>query len=297
MELQIQVSEEQFQDALVKAYKKKVKSIALPGFRKGKAPKAMIEKMYGKEFFYDDAINMVYPAAYEAAVEEAKIEPVDRANVSDLQVEDGKGFSFKATVTVKPEVTVKNYKGIKAEKTVETIMAADVNAELDRMRERNSRLTNVERAAKNGDTALIDFEGFIDGEAFEGGREQMQTNILDILPLYVKAGSILPLAEVKQYAMEYPDRELELRIYGGADAAFLWYEDEGDSYRYEEGVCSKVPMQWKDSERTLTIGLREGTYPGMPEQIKMHVKLYLPEGAALDSKECVYTGREVKIKF
>lgn len=72
---------------------------------------------------------------------------------------------------------------------------------------------------------------------------------------------------------------------------------EGDSYRYEEGVCSKVPMQWKDSERTLTIGLREGTYPGMPEQIKMHVKLYLPEGAALDSKECVYTGREVKIKF
>ena len=98
---------------------------------------------------------------------------------------------------------------------------------------------------------------FWTGEAFEGGREQMQTNILDILPLYVKAGSILPLAEVKQYAMEYPDRELELRIYGGADAAFLWYEDEGDSYRYEEGVCSKVPMQWKDSERTLTIGLRE----------------------------------------
>ena len=113
VELQIQVSEEQFQDALVKAYKKKVKSIALPGFRKGKAPKAMIEKMYGKEFFYDDAINMVYPAAYEAAVEEAKIEPVDRANVSDLQVEDGKGFSFKATVTVKPELPLKTTKASK----------------------------------------------------------------------------------------------------------------------------------------------------------------------------------------
>ena len=93
---------------------------------------------------------------------------------------------------------------------------------------------------------------FWTGKAFEGGREQMQANTLDILPLYVKAGSILPLAEVKQYAMEYPDRELELRIYGGADASFLWYEDEGDSYRYEDGVCSKVPMQWKDSERTLT---------------------------------------------
>lgn len=121
VELLVQVSEEQFQD-VVKAYKKKVKTIALPGFRKGKAPKAMIEKMYGKEFFYDDAINMVYPAAYEAAVEEAGIEPVDRANVSDLKVEQGNGFNFKATVTVKPDVTVKNYKGIKAEKTIETIM-------------------------------------------------------------------------------------------------------------------------------------------------------------------------------
>ena len=134
VELLVQVSEEQFQDALMKAYKKKVKTIALPGFRKGKAPKAMIEKMYGKEFFYDDAINMVYPAAYEAAVEEAGIEPVDRANVSDLKVEQGNGFNFKATVTVKPDVTVKNYKGIKAEKTIVTIMAADVNAELERMR-------------------------------------------------------------------------------------------------------------------------------------------------------------------
>lgn len=128
---------------------------------------------------------MVYPAAYEAAVEEAKIEPVDRANVSDLQVEDGKGFSFKATVTVKPEVTVKNYKGIKAEKTVETIMAADVNAELDRMRERNSRLTNVERAAKNGDTALIDFEGFKDGVAFEGGKGEN-------FPLVLGSGQFIP---------------------------------------------------------------------------------------------------------
>ena len=183
--VELVVSEEQFQDALNKAYKKKVKSIALPGFRKGKAPKAMIEKMYGKEFFYDDAINMVYPSAYEAAVEEANIEPVDRANVSDLQVEQGKGFSFKATVTVKPEVTVKNYKGIKAEKTVETIMAADVNAELDRMRERNSRLTNVERAAKNGDTALINFEGFKEGVAFEGGKGEN-------FPLVLGSGQFIP---------------------------------------------------------------------------------------------------------
>ena len=186
VELMISVSEEQFQDALNKAYKKKVKSIALPGFRKGKAPKAMIEKMYGKEFFYDDAINMVYPSAYEKAVEEAGIEPVDRANVSDLTVEQGKGFSFKATVTVKPDVTVKDYKGIKAEKNVESIMAADVKAELERMRERNARMTTIDsRAAKNGDTAVIDFEGFKEGVAFEGGKGEN-------FPLVLGSGQFIP---------------------------------------------------------------------------------------------------------
>ena len=195
VELLVQVSEEQFQDALMKAYKKKVKTIALPGFRKGKAPKAMIEKMYGKEFFYDDAINMVYPAAYEAAVEEAGIEPVDRANVSDLKVEQGNGFNFKATVTVKPDVTVKNYKGIKAEKTIETIMADDVNAELERMRERNSRLTNVERAAKNGDTALIDFEGFKDGIPCDGGKAEK-------FPLEIGSGQFIPGFEEQLVGMK-----------------------------------------------------------------------------------------------
>lgn len=138
---------------------------------------------------------------------------------------------------------------------------------------------------------------FHTGEAHKGGTEQVQANQLNILPLYVKAGSILPLAKVKQYAMEYPDSELELRIYGGADASFLWYEDEGDSYRYEENIYSKVPMQWNDAERTLTLGVREGSYPGMPEQVKMNLKLYLPKSATPLYKECVYTGNEMKIKF
>lgn len=138
---------------------------------------------------------------------------------------------------------------------------------------------------------------FHTGEAHKGGTEQVQANQLNILPLYVKAGSILPLAEVKQYAMEYPDSELELRIYGGADASFLWYEDEGDSYRYEENIYSKVPMKWDDASRTLTLGVREGSYPGMPEQVKMNLKLYLPKSATPLYKECVYTGKEMKIKF
>lgn len=138
---------------------------------------------------------------------------------------------------------------------------------------------------------------FWTGAALEGGTAHTQANVLDVLPLYVKAGSILPLAQVKQYAMEFPDTELELRVYGGADAAFLWYEDEGDSYRYESGVCSKVSMRWNDAERTLTVGAREGTYPGMPERIKLSVRLYRPGHTALESKGCVYTGREIEVKF
>ena len=187
VELEVAVNAEQFQDAIMKAYRKNVKKISLPGFRKGKAPKAMIEKMYGADFFYEDAINMIYPQAYSEAVDEAKIQPVDRADVHDLKInEGGAGFTFKATVTVKPEVEVKDYKGIKAEKTIETIMAADVNAELDQMRDRNSRLVAVEnRAAKKGDTATIDYEGFVDGVAFQGGKGEA-------FPLVLGSGQFIP---------------------------------------------------------------------------------------------------------
>ena len=185
-ELEVAVDAATFKAAVDQAFKKNASKISVPGFRKGKAPRAMIEKMYGKEFFYDDAINMVYPSAYEKAVEEAGIEPVDRANVSDLTVEQGNGFSFKATVTVKPDVTVKDYKGIKAEKNVESIMAADVKAELERMRERNARMTTIDsRAAKNGDTAVIDFEGFKEGVAFEGGKGEN-------FPLVLGSGQFIP---------------------------------------------------------------------------------------------------------
>lgn len=170
VEMEVAVSEEALQKAVLAAFKKNAGKIQIPGFRKGKAPKAMIEKLYGKDFFYEDAINDLYPQAYEEAVAEADIDPVDQAKVDNLQVKDGEGFTFRATVTVKPEVEVSDYKGIKLEKNVETVMAADVNEQLDQLRERNSRLVSVERAAKKDDTATIDFEGFTDGVAFEGGK-------------------------------------------------------------------------------------------------------------------------------
>lgn len=170
VEMEVAVSEEALQKAVLAAFKKNAGKIQIPGFRKGKAPKAMIEKLYGKDFFYEDAINDLYPQAYEEAVAEADIDPVDQAKVDNLQVKDGEGFTFRATVTVKPEVEVSDYKGIKLEKNVETVMAADVNEQLDQLRERNSRLVSVDRAAKKDDTATIDFEGFTDGVAFEGGK-------------------------------------------------------------------------------------------------------------------------------
>ena len=168
--LEISVPADQFKAAVDKAFKKNAPKITIPGFRKGKAPRAMIEKMYGEGVFYEDAINEIYPEAYNAAVDEAGIEPVDRAEIEVLEV--GKeGFTFKATVTVKPEVSISDYKGIAAEKLIKKATDKEVEAELTRLQERNGRIVDVDgRPAQLGDNAIIDFEGFLDGVPFEGGK-------------------------------------------------------------------------------------------------------------------------------
>lgn len=169
-ELEIAVDGDTFNAAVDQAFRKNGKKMQVPGFRKGKAPRSIIEKMYGEGIFYEDAINSVYPDAYESAVKEAKIEPVDRADVEVLEV--GKdGFTFKATVTVKPEVEVENYKGIEATKKIVNVSDEEVDSEIERLRERNGRMVNVEdRTAQDGDNTIIDFEGFVDDVAFDGGK-------------------------------------------------------------------------------------------------------------------------------
>ncbi|MEG1448605.1 MAG: trigger factor, partial [Oscillospiraceae bacterium] len=172
VELEITVGGEEFKAATQKAYEKMVVNMNVPGFRKGKAPRKMIEKMYGEGIFVEEAVNMLYPQAYEAAIEEAKIEPVDRAEieVSDANPE---GFSFKAIVTVKPEIELGDYKGIEVTKNIQTVYAADVNAEIENLRKKNAREIAVEdRNAKTDDKVVIDFEGFVDGVAFEGGKAE-----------------------------------------------------------------------------------------------------------------------------
>ena len=167
--LEIQVEKPEFDDAMNKAYLKNRSRITVPGFRKGKAPRAMIERMYGKGVFTEDAINIAYPDAYEAAIKESGIEPVDYPEVELVDMNDD-GFTVKATVTVKPEVILGEYKGVEAEKPAVSVTKKDIEAELSVMLERNARLITVERPAKDGDTVIIDFEGFVDGVAFDGGK-------------------------------------------------------------------------------------------------------------------------------
>ncbi len=167
----IEVSAEDFEAAMAKAYHKNKNKISIQGFRKGKAPRKMIEKLYGPEIFYEDAANFAIPDAYEAASKECGLEIVSRPEIDVEDIGKDKPFVFTATVAVKPEVELGDYKGIEVEKQEVKVMAADVNAEIDRVREQNARIMTVEdREIKKDDIAVIDFEGFVDGEAFEGGK-------------------------------------------------------------------------------------------------------------------------------
>ena len=166
----VEVGAEEFEAAVAKAYAKARNKLSIPGFRPGKAPRKMIERMYGAEVFFEEAINIAFPEAYEAAAEQEKLQIVGYPTVEMVGEVTKDGFTFKATTPVYPEVTLGEYKGLKAEKPEVKVLAADVDERLKALADRNTRLVSVDRAAKSGDTAVIDFEGFDNGEAFEGGK-------------------------------------------------------------------------------------------------------------------------------
>lgn len=173
-ELTISVPADEFEAAVEKVFKRESKKITIPGFRKGKAPRAFVEKYYGEQVFYEDAINLVYPSALESAVEEAGLKLIEDQIAFDL-LESGKGkdLVFKVGVTTYPEVSIEGYKGIEITRKPVEVTEEDVDAELTKVQDRNSRMVTVEdRAAENGDTVEIDFEGFVDGVAFEGGKAE-----------------------------------------------------------------------------------------------------------------------------
>ena len=184
--LTIEVSAEDLDKAMQNAYQKAKGKIAIPGFRKGKAPRKMIEQMYGKGIFLEDAANALIPENYSKALEECDLEIVSQPEIDVVQAEPGKAFIFTAEVAVKPEVTLGDYKGLEVPKSEVEVTDEDVDAEIKKEQEKNSRTVTVEdRGAENGDITTIDFEGFVDGVAFEGGKGTDY-------PLTLGSGSFIP---------------------------------------------------------------------------------------------------------
>ncbi len=171
--LEIEIAEDAFEAAIERSYKKNVKSINIPGFRKGKAPRKFIEKMYGEAIFYEDAINFAFPQAYDEALKELKLDTVSQPEVDIVTVGEGKGCVLSVLVTVKPEVKLGDYKGLKVEKAVAPVTDEEVEAELKRAQENCARVTTVEEGTpENGDTVVLDFDGSVDGVPFEGGKAE-----------------------------------------------------------------------------------------------------------------------------
>ena len=179
MYLEIEIDSAQFEEAMDRSYKKNVKQINIPGFRKGKAPRRIIEKYYTEAIFYDDAINFAVPGAYDKAVEESGIEPVEMPEIDIVKLEKGENFVFSALVTVRPEVTLGEYKGLTAEKEGNTVADEEVEAEIKKLQENAASVETVtEGKIAMGDKVDLDFEGFVDDVAFEGGKGEHYALVL-----------------------------------------------------------------------------------------------------------------------
>ena len=203
--LTVEVSAEDFEKAIEKVYQKQKKQISIPGFRKGKVPRVMVEKMYGKEVFYEDAANDLIPDAYDNALDECEEDIVSSPKIEVTQIEAGKPFVFTATVALKPEVKLGEYKGIKIEKIEREVTEEEVLTEINRERNKNARNITIEdRPVKDGDMTVIDFEGFVDGEAFEGGKGENY-------PLTIGSGAFIPGFEEQLVGAEI-GKEVEVKV-------------------------------------------------------------------------------------
>ena len=205
VKLTFEISREELEKGIKYAYEKNAKKISIPGFRKGKVPKSMIEKYYGEEVFYDDAINYVLPDLYDAAVKEAGLDVVARPEIDIEEIKKDAPIVVNALVTTKPEVKLGKYKGIKVEKVEYNVTDEDIDKEIDMARARNARVITVEdRAVENGDIAVIDFEGFADGVAFPGGKGENYE-------LEIGSGSFIPGFEEQLIGKE-KDADVEVNV-------------------------------------------------------------------------------------
>ena len=202
--LKIEATAAEFEKAVEKSYQKMKGKFNINGFRKGKAPRKLIELQYGEGVFYEEAINELFPKAYEQAIQKHNIEPVDRPAIDIEQIGKGQDFIFTATVTVKPEVKLGEYKGIEVEHIEYNVKEEDIDAEIQRLRERNARLVAVERPVKDGDTLIIDYAGFVGDHQFAGGTAEKQT-------LVIGSGQFIPGFEEQLIGTEI-GQEVEVKV-------------------------------------------------------------------------------------
>lgn len=203
--LTIEVSAEELEKAIQGAYLKQRNKISVPGFRKGKVPRQMIEKMYGAEIFYEDAANALIPTAYGKAYDESELDIVSQPKIDVVQLEKGKPFIFTAEVAVKPEVTLGEYKGLSVEKISNRVTAKEIDAKLEEEQKKNARTIVVEdRAVQDGDEVVLDFEGFVDGVAFDGGKGENY-------PLTIGSGAFIPGFEEQLIGVE-AEKEIEINV-------------------------------------------------------------------------------------
>ena len=204
VKLEITVEAEKFENAIKKVYFQNAKYFNIPGFRKGKAPQAIVEKYYGKEIFYEDAFNDIASEEYEKAIEESKLEVVSRPKIDIVNMEKGKDVVFTAIVSTKPEVELGKYKGIEIEKIEYNVEESDIESNLKQMQEKNARVVSIETPVEKGNIAVIDFEGFVDGKAFEGGKGENYS-------LEIGSGSFIPGFEDQVIGMKN-DEEKDVNV-------------------------------------------------------------------------------------
>ena len=223
LKLTFTVEAEKFDEGMKTVYKKTAKYFSIPGFRKGKAPMSIIERTYGSSIFYEDTFNEIVPEIYEKELKENNIEAVSRPEIEITQMEKGKDLIFTAVVQTKPEVKLGKYKGVEVEKIDTSVVAADVKKELDRMAEKNARMVSVDnRAVKNKDIAVIDFEGFVNGVPFEGGKaenHELEIGSKTFIPGFEDQVIGMKIDEEKDINVKFPEEYFSKEL-AGKDATF-----------------------------------------------------------------------------
>ena len=222
VKLEITIEADKFVNAIKKVYFQNAKYFNIPGFRKGKAPQNIVEKYYGKEIFYEDAFNEIAGEEYEKAIDENKLDVVSKPQIDIVKMEKGQDLVFTAVVQTKPEVTLGKYKGIEIEKIEYNVKAEDIKKELEQMQEKNARMVSVETPVEKGNTAVIDFEGFVDGEAFEGGKAEnhsLEIGSNTFIPGFEDQIIGMKIDEEKEINVKFPDEYFSKDL-AGKDAMF-----------------------------------------------------------------------------